>query len=220
MCYKQTMPVHVDHAARRGALADAVWRLVLRDGVAGASVRAVAREAGLSVGSVRHFFNSQDALLQFAMREVIDRARGRVAAGVERRLAAARAGDPLGAVRAALEEVLPLDQSRLVEARIWAAFVAASPTDPQLQEIRQEADVAVRGLCRDMVRALVELGAIDADTDVKAEADGLWALLDGLTLHLLLERPVTRPAQARRVLRRHLERMAVPADTAARPRLS
>lgn len=49
----------VDAGVGRRELAEAVWRVILRDGVEGASVREVAAEAGLSSGSLKHYFGSQ-----------------------------------------------------------------------------------------------------------------------------------------------------------------
>jgi len=50
------------------------------DGLEHASVRNVAREAGLSMGALRHYFATQSELLCFAMQLVGDRARARIAA--------------------------------------------------------------------------------------------------------------------------------------------
>ena len=50
------MPIVVDPEERRRDLAEAVWRVVRRDGLERASVREVAREAGVSMGSLRHYF--------------------------------------------------------------------------------------------------------------------------------------------------------------------
>ncbi len=72
------MPRVVDPVARRNDLAEAVWRVIRREGLEGASVRAVAREAGLSMGSLRHYFGTQSELLIFAMRMVMDRIERRV----------------------------------------------------------------------------------------------------------------------------------------------
>ena len=91
------MPKRLDAEKRRAELAQAVWRLVLRVGVAGASVRAVADEAGLSMGSVRYFFGTQDELLRFAMSQVIEQAGARVAAKEgERKAAVERASRSSG----------------------------------------------------------------------------------------------------------------------------
>lgn len=48
---------------RRQQLIDATFRCLCRDGVSQTSVRTIAQEAGLSLGMVRHLFNSKDELL-------------------------------------------------------------------------------------------------------------------------------------------------------------
>lgn len=201
------MANRVDRDTRRFHIAEAVWRLVLREGVPGASVRAVARESGLSMGSVRHFFHTQDELLTFAMGEVIARARARIAAGAPGRDEAVRTGDPIGAVSELLEQLLPLDDERVIEARIWAGF-SASLGDTGMRQIRREADEAIGQVCRDSLDDLAELGLIAADRDLDLETERLWALLDGLTLHLLSEPPYTQPDAAKKILDRQLRDLA------------
>lgn len=61
-------------------LAEALWRVVRRDGVAAATVRSIAAEAGWSPGALRHYFSTQAELLAFAMEHVIARAQGDPAA--------------------------------------------------------------------------------------------------------------------------------------------
>ncbi|MDP8952326.1 MAG: TetR family transcriptional regulator, partial [Actinomycetota bacterium] len=74
------MPKVVDSDARRTQIAEAVWRVILRGGLERASVRNVAREAGLSMGSLRHYFGTQAELPAFAMQLVTERVRGRIEA--------------------------------------------------------------------------------------------------------------------------------------------
>ncbi len=199
------MPLRIDHSARRSQLAEAVWRIVRREGVRGASVRGVAREAGLSMGSVRHFFSTQDELLQFALREVIDKSRRRIEAGTPARTALAAKGRSLEAAVSLLEEVLPLDDERLTEARVYAAFAGQTVTDKAMATIQREADTDVRQLCRDSLAGLAELGDVDADRDLDVETERLWSLVDGLTLHLLHDPAGTSRALVAKVLRTHLE---------------
>src|SRR3712207_1800224 len=117
------MPRVVDPAERRADLAEAVWRVVRRHGLDGASVRAVAREAGLSMGSLRHYFGTQSELLIVAMRMVIERIELRVA-----RLPAR--DDPRQAAQSVLLELLPLDDERRAENEVWLAFTARALVDP------------------------------------------------------------------------------------------
>ena len=121
----------MDPAERRHDLAEAVWRVVRREGLDGASVRAVAREAGLSMGSLRHYFGTQSELLVFAMRMVIDR--------IERRVAGLQTpGDPRRAAEMVLLELLPLDDERRAENEVWLAFTARALVDPALRALRDE----------------------------------------------------------------------------------
>ena len=128
LCYKGKMPKLVDPIARRRELAQAVWRVVRRDGLERASVREVAREADVSTGSLRHYFGSQSELMVFAMRLVIEH--------IEERLAALEIpADPLPAARAVFAELLPLDEERQAENEVWLAFTARSLVEPELREL-------------------------------------------------------------------------------------
>jgi AcrR family transcriptional regulator len=208
VCYNNSVPITLDRDARRAELARAVWRIVLRDGAAAASVRGVAREAGLSMGSVRYIFSTQSELLRFAMREVIDTARLRIRADADRRAAMVQRGAGVDAARALLEQVLPMDDERLVEARVWAAFGALTVNDPELAAIRHEADSAVRELCHDCLRDLRRLGQLHRSRHLGVETERLWALLDGLTMHILLDATSARTKLTTTVLRAHLYDLA------------
>src|SRR5258705_8098847 len=74
-----TVPKLIDHDSRRHEIAHAVWRIVLRDGVSAVSIRDVAAEAGLAVGSVRHVFGTKAELLEYSMALVHERTSERVA---------------------------------------------------------------------------------------------------------------------------------------------
>ncbi len=66
------VPKIVDHDRRRREIAAALWRVIARDGMAGASARTVAAETGWSLGAVRHYFSTQRALLHFAAATMLD----------------------------------------------------------------------------------------------------------------------------------------------------
>lgn len=202
--------MRLDHAERRTQLAEAVWRIVGRDGVRAASVRGVAREAGLSMGSVRYFFATQDELLHFAMREVIDKAGRRIEAGAPAREAMVRKGRGVDAAVALLAQVVPLDDERLTEARVYAAFTGNTVTDPGMAAIQREADSAVRQLCRACLDGLAELGDVDPGRDLEVETERVWSILDGLTMHILLDPAGLSAKKAESVLRTHLGDLHAP----------
>ena len=176
----------------------------MRHGVAAASVRAVANEAGLSMGSVRHFFASHDQLLLFAVEALVEQARRRIEAGTPARMALLAEGRPLVAIAALLEEVLPLDAERQTEAKVWAAFTTPPATNPEIAAIRRQVDDGVRELCCNALDALREFGRLHADRDRRIEIERIHALLDGLTIHLTLETTRLDPDLVRRVILTHL----------------
>ena len=53
----------VDHTQRREIFAAAALRVIMRDGIAGLTVREVAKEAGFTTGALTHYFHSKDQLL-------------------------------------------------------------------------------------------------------------------------------------------------------------
>ena len=193
------MPKIVDVEGRRTELAEAVWRVILRDGFDRASVRNVAREAGLSMGSLRHYFASQTELLAFAMRLVTQRVRGRVEA-----LDLSSSG-PRRAVELMLSEVLPLDAERRAEAEVWLALTGKALVEPTLRALRDESYDLLHEFCVGAVRALVDSGEAASGLDVDLEAERLYALIDGLTVHAVV-RPERAPAaRISAVLTRHLD---------------
>lgn len=61
------MPKIVDHKSQREKFAQAAMSLIARHGLEGVTMRAVAAEAGLSYGSLFHYFESKDDLLKHAI---------------------------------------------------------------------------------------------------------------------------------------------------------
>jgi AcrR family transcriptional regulator len=61
------MPRHADHGERRGHIVEALLRVAGERGLEAATLREVAREAGVSMGAVQHYFASTDEMLGYAL---------------------------------------------------------------------------------------------------------------------------------------------------------
>lgn len=199
------MPRQVDHAARRRELAEALWTVVRREGIHQVSVRSVAAAAGTSPSALRHYFATQDELLGFAMREMVERVRARLLP----ELPTLHGRD--GALRI-LEELLPLDPERRDEVDVYLAFLNRSHADPALRAIRDDAEAQSRAAVRRAVTLLAEAGELGAGRAVEAEADRLYPLVDGLALHGSLWPERYPPAHLRSVLRAHLDQLTPAPD--------
>lgn len=196
------MPKIVDPTQRRQEIIEAMMRLVAHDGFAAASVRNVAKEAGLSTGSLRHYFDSQVALMHAAAETVINR----ITTRVEQSAAVARTFDDWVAV---LEQLVPLDDERLREFQVWLALANEGRTDATLGALSGESYSALREAC---IGVLGELGV--PSEAAREEAAVLHAVLDGLSLHLVLYPHLMSPEQARSALHAHL-RLALERSAAA-----
>ncbi|MFC5814356.1 TetR/AcrR family transcriptional regulator [Nonomuraea harbinensis] len=193
------MPKVVDPAERRSLLAEAVLRVVRRDGLEQASVRNVAREAGLSMGSLRHYFASQSELMVFAFRTVVERIELRLA-GLEPE------SDPRRRAQRILSELLPLDEGRRAENEVWLAFTSRAMVDPALRALRGEGYDALRAGCRTLIADLSAAGL--APADVPAETDRLHALLDGLAVHAAMRPDIHTAESLTTAIERHLDALA------------
>jgi AcrR family transcriptional regulator len=190
----------VDEASRRAVLAEAVWRVIRRDGLQRASVRRVAAEAGLAVGSVRHYFPSQAELLRFAMRTVTRRIGQRIAA-------ADLPLDPVARAEWILEELLPLDAERQAEVEVWQAFAARALVDPASGRIRDAGHRLLLALCREIVRGL---RAVAPHLDVDHEAARLAGLVTGLAVGGPIAPGPVAAVRIRELLAWHIDSMLSP----------
>ncbi|MFD5830345.1 TetR/AcrR family transcriptional regulator [Lentzea sp. NPDC060358] len=195
-------PRVVDPAARRQAVAEAVFRVVVRDGVEQASLRNVAVEAGLAIGSVRHYFDTHDDMIVFAVEALIHSIDERVFAHVA---AMGDRTDPRRPGERVLGEVLPLDERRRDEAVLWLAFATAARTRPSLLPHAERLYDGLRRLCLRAVTVMAEAGTISASLDLALEAERLASLLNGLTVDGVLHPDRMTPELTVSLLRRHLD---------------
>lgn len=194
----------MDAAARRQEIVDAVCRIIASDGLERASLREVADEAGLAVGSVRHYFASSEDLLAFSFATVVDR--------IVARLGGAYAGvsgsspgseEQRSAVLTLLGEFLPLDEQRALDACAWLAFKNAARIRPFLAAEADRSHRAVAAVVGQLITSLVEDDG-DNQQRLVTEAERLLATLDGLTMHALLQPEWMTLEMCRDVLESHL----------------
>ncbi|GIU54949.1 TetR/AcrR family transcriptional regulator [Arthrobacter sp. NicSoilC12] len=206
------MPKFVDAVIRRQEIVDAVFRIIATDGLERASLREVADEAQLAVGSVRHYFASSDELLTHAFAVVVDRIVGRLT-DADSRLGEAPpgSGELHAAVLALLGEFLPLDEERAVDACVWMAFKNAARTRPFLAAEADRSHRAVAAVVGGLILGLADAEGADAgraaglDQQVLVtEAELLLAVLDGLTMHALLQPEWMTAVMCKDVLEAHL----------------
>lgn len=196
------MPKIVDDTKRKERIAEAVWSLASKGGLHAATMRAVAKECELSVGAIQHSFPSQAQLQRFSMSLLVSRAKSRIDCLVKERY-----DNPMEKAATLLEQILPLDEERMVEARVWAMFTMEALVDPNLEPYSSEMGGMMENLCRDCLLFLQSRGLVNRKTDISARALSLSAVLDGLTIRILAKPTSEEIAKARESLRDILARI-------------
>ena len=190
---------------RRTQLTDALLSITATRGLDQVSVREVASAAGESIGTVQHYFATKDQMLLFAFRQVVERTRARVA-GID-----AGAG-PRQALGAALRELLPLDQPRLAECRVYLAFAARAATSPALAAVQQETLSAIHADLQQVLTAATTARTRRTATDTVVEARLLLAVVDGLMFDAVSAPGTLTPADLEAALDAYLDRLLAAGD--------
>ena len=205
---KRDVPKIVDAEVRRGEVVEAVFRIIAVDGLERASLREVADEAGLAVGSVRHYFASSEELLSYSFATVVDRILLRLS-DAQAKLETLKPGAPghHEAVLTLLGEMLPLDEERAVDACVWMAFKNAARIRPFLAAEADRSHRGVAAVVGQLVTALVPDDGSGRHSLV-IEAERLLATIDGLCMHALLQPEWMTAQMCHDVLERHLAGMS------------
>ncbi|WP_309630910.1 TetR/AcrR family transcriptional regulator [Nocardioides zeae] len=195
------MPKVVDAEQRRREVLDAVWRVVERDGIAGATVRAIALEAGASTAVVTHWFRNKDEVLRAAL----DLSHHRIAARRQRHLEGRTGRD---ALTEALRQMLPLDAERKLEMQIEITVWLRALTDDSSREVHLGSHDRSLRLLERLVEESMAAGELDASLDPRRTAEGLLAFVDGLGVDALVHPDRVSEERQLELLEDHLDRLA------------
>src|SRR5690606_8894269 len=192
------MPKIVNHEQKRKSIAEAAWNIIKREGMEKASIRRVALEAGMSAGSLRHYFSTQDEMLLFIMNYFLEE-------GKKRTEQKDWSENPLQAVEEILLELVPMDEEKKVETSVWWIFAIRSLTSEVLQEKKDEMTDGTYELVNSMIQMLILHEIVPNSINVELETSRLAALIEGLSIHALLRPDVYSEEKVREVIRYHVE---------------
>jgi len=165
----------------------------------------VASEAGVSVGTVQHYFRSREALVAATFRHFNDDAVARWTAVADTAI------DPWGR----LEALTGYVATRLLRWDVWTEVAAAAMRDDVLRASYEEAYRLWRAPIATAVAEGVERGAFTPVRPVADVVDGFLALVDGLGLQAQLGL-VSRERLHELLLSRLADDLGVPGRAALR----
>jgi len=194
------MPKIVDHDEQREHFAEAAIRLIARDGFEGMTMRAVAAEAGLSYGSLFHYFGSRDELLIHAVRHLTAQQSRRVNDFSSR-------SRGLRALQRLLYDDALVDASSRDEAVVWLAFLSRAALEPALARIHGQLIDGWLERIRQMLDEARADGEVAATLDSEAEALAIWVYSAGVGQQGLLYPTRFPPARQRKLITAYLDKL-------------
>ena len=194
------MPKIVDHEKRRKRIAKAMWKVILKKGMEGATVRNIAQEAGLSLGALRHYFPNQDELIVYAMDLVQEK--------VKKRILTKANGDlpPKETVMNVLLDIVPINEEQHIETEVWFAFMA------HVKHRKDELPIPEDGVftvAQQAIHFLDTHGQLKPGLDIDLEIERLYAVVDGIAVHALLDSKRLNRQRMMKTIEYHLDSICV-----------
>lgn len=158
---------------RRDEVLHATWRVIARDGLEKASLRAIAQELDSTTGVLSHYFRDKDALLDFVLVSIAD--------GLKENWDPVLTRDPtVKRVIDHIATILPYDARKIDSWKVWLSFTVAA-----FARRRHAMDhVAFYGALRKkwtiVLRELQRKGEVRAGLNPEIEAELLLCLFDGI----------------------------------------
>ncbi len=194
------MPKVVDHDAQRVKFAEAAMSLIAQHGLEGVTMRAVAAEAGLSYGSLFHYFCSKDELLMHAVRHSNSLQTDRI-----NKFTSQYSG--MKALEHLLcDDAIITDSSR-DDWMVWLTFLYKAALQTSFADFHSEliADwqTRIEGLLEDAQNA----GEIRENLDISFEALGVWAYSSGIGQLSLLHRELLPVKLQKQLISAYLDKL-------------
>ena len=172
------MAKHAGHDERRSAFAAAAFRALARDGIAGLTVRNVAREAGFTTGALVHYFPSKGQLFVAASEHAAYVVRPRMEQDE-----AAYGG--LEGLRRVIYDALPTTAAARDIWSVWLVFWDRAKTDPMIGAIAQDRYSEWHGRLERLIRRAQHDGQIAPTADAGLLAQMATVLVDGIAIQTL-----------------------------------
>lgn len=171
------MPKKIDHDERRRDIARAAIAVIGEQGIDNTRLVDVARAANATTGTITHYFEDKDAVLLAALDQV-----------AQNILFMLRTADTAEDPVELASLILPLDEERLRDWRVWMSFIGRAVGDPALVRINKAYYDEFRDGLAAVIRRQQADGSLSAAIDPAVTGDAIISILDGLSIRATLER--------------------------------
>jgi AcrR family transcriptional regulator len=194
------VPKIVDHELQKEKFINAATQLIARQGLEGVTMRAVATEAGLSYGSLFHYFDSKDDLLMHAVRYSTSAQSKRV-----NEYSSQYSG--LTALEHLLCDDAIMNDSSRDAWMVWMTFLYKAAIHQPFAEMNAELIEGWLGRIAGLLHEAQAAGEISETLDVEREAMATWAFSAGIGQIGLLQPDSLPPMMQRQLIGDYLRKL-------------
>lgn len=185
---------------KRSDVVAATLRVIARDGLDKASMRAIAQELGCTTGVLTHYFRDKEEMLDVVLTELI--------AAIEEQRSEFHLGEmDLDRYIEYVCGLLPNTEAQVRWWKVWLAFTTSSFVKQRQSGENHRFYEAIRSSWSATFRKLIAGGCIRSDLNPQDEADALLAIIDGLGVQVLISPVYLTVERQRRLLRTHFNRL-------------
>ncbi|WKA56911.1 TetR family transcriptional regulator C-terminal domain-containing protein [Planococcus shenhongbingii] len=189
------MPKLTNHEEVKQSIAEAAWKIILEQGLGGASVRAVAKEAGVSLGALRYYFSTQEELIAYSRELVYQRTAERMRRVFKLDM------PPKEKIVQVLLNLLPSSEEKRLEVEARLVFKVYTRHKGDKFDAQQD---SVYLAIKEVMSYLVLLNLLKKDSDLHLETERLYCLMDGLALDAMIRPELLEANRMKRIIIYHL----------------
>lgn len=195
--------VGIHEAARRAQILQAARRCIVTLGYERVTVRDVAETAGVSTGTIVHYFGDKDSVLEAALLDKVQDT------GIAFRAALDGAQSAWERLERLVAASLPETDEVRDEWRLWLTFWGEVARNERLRAVSERQH---RRWTRFLARIIAEGNTSGefAVVDPELTATQIAALIDGLAIQTTLQNPALAPARMRQVCLAALKHLLYP----------
>lgn len=176
-------------------------RVIMRSGVGGLTVREVAREAGFTTGALTHYFTSKDQVLIQASEYAATLMRPAMERAGQDRVA-------LRALRKVVEMALPSTPELRGYWRVWLGFWERAGYNQEVARVMRDRYAEWCGRLAEILRRARDQGEVPSIVDPALAAQEIVALVDGVSVQVLLGEARISASRQRRLVSQWVENVA------------
>ncbi|MFA1822908.1 TetR/AcrR family transcriptional regulator [Virgibacillus oceani] len=175
------MPKIIDHNERKAQIVEATFDVIYHYGFEKAALREIAKKAGLSLGSVQHFFPKQKDIYTYAMDIIFQR--------FEQRMQKVEQADEdvfENAVHMAKQIVQVQTDVERMENDIWVKFTLMATMNPEYQDLNEDYRKVNLNFAKNIISLLYHNGYLESSINIEDKAHNLIIFITGLTFESVI----------------------------------